>query len=561
MSHDEKVEPGSAEESRMSSLQPYDDIRTLTEAAERGDAQAQRYLADSYFSGFGVAPSASACRRWLRELARHGDRDAAAKLAVVTVYGLDVPRGDRASPSLAWRPVAGELEHPKPRGGGVGEFEPTRVPSEPGAAIRWLRWMTVEGPFDGRDEAQMWLAQILGDGSCPEPKERGKALAWLRKAADEHGSPRAAALLGLAETRGWARPRSLERARRWFVRAAERGHAGAAYCLAFFYLDGWGVEADNKAAAQWLRRSAELGDVDAQEFLGRMYAHGYLVERDAEASQHWLEKSRGQAPEPRAEDGYTLVGAPSPRRYGDDFMSPPFNDSDTPRANLLLYREAVLGVPDSQVELTHRLMNGWGFPRDASAAAYWFGAAGEEGHVGGLVNRAFLHLCGEGAPEDFCAAARLYREAAEKGSALAAHQLGGLYLTRKGVPRDTEAAVKWFRIAAEAEEGLSEMELARIHLEGDGVPRDLGEGIHWLLKAANEQDDAEALSLDELTRELIREHLSVQVIGTETPGHARAVERLVEREGVRGLGRPAFARPLPENVVELVPRTVPIRGI
>ena len=54
-----------------------------------------------------------------------------------------------------------------------------------------------------------------------------------------------------------------QEAYKWFIKAAEQGHAGAQLILGVMYCNGEGVHQDYQEAFKWFTRSAEQGNADA----------------------------------------------------------------------------------------------------------------------------------------------------------------------------------------------------------------------------------------------------------------------------------------------------------
>ncbi|MEO6565091.1 MAG: tetratricopeptide repeat protein, partial [Casimicrobiaceae bacterium] len=63
-------------------------------------------------------------------------------------------------------------------------------------------------------------------------------------------------------------------AARWFLSAAEQGHAAAQYALACMYCAGKGVARDAAEALAWFSKSAGTGHAPAQYALARIYGAG-----------------------------------------------------------------------------------------------------------------------------------------------------------------------------------------------------------------------------------------------------------------------------------------------
>ena len=80
---------------------------------------------------------------------------------------------------------------------------------------------------------------------------------------------------------------------RWFLRAAEQGHATAAFNVAALYAEGTGVEQDIKSAMSWYAIASAGG---LKEAAGRL-ASLYLDEgehRNVELALKWLKTAADQ---------------------------------------------------------------------------------------------------------------------------------------------------------------------------------------------------------------------------------------------------------------------------
>ena len=67
--------------------------------------------------------------------------------------------------------------------------------------------------------------------------------------------------------RGEGIDQDLATAVRWYLKAAEQGHAEAQYHLGYSYEHGEGVPADLEQAKTWYRKAAAQGEENAQERL------------------------------------------------------------------------------------------------------------------------------------------------------------------------------------------------------------------------------------------------------------------------------------------------------
>ncbi len=153
-------------------------------------------------------------------------------------------------------------------------------------------------------------------------------------------------------------------------------------------------------------------------------------------------------------------------------------------------------------------------PQDDAAAASWFRAAAEQGHVeaqfrlGQMFHQgiglrrdiveavgSYSNVVGKGDGlaylEDDAEAVRWYTRAAEQGHARAQSELGEMYATGSGVEQNDIEAVRWFAKAAERSDDVAMSNLALMYYDGRGVPKDHAETARWL-RRAGEQGLAQA---------------------------------------------------------------------
>ena len=82
--------------------------------------------------------------------------------------------------------------------------------------------------------------------------------------------------------------RDREKARYWFIRAAEHGHIEAQLALADMYFYGELLEQNYTEAIKWYQEAAKRGNAEAQLIIGTLLFDGKLIEKDMVASYMWL---------------------------------------------------------------------------------------------------------------------------------------------------------------------------------------------------------------------------------------------------------------------------------
>ncbi|MFQ5936630.1 MAG: tetratricopeptide repeat protein [Acidiferrobacterales bacterium] len=110
--------------------------------------------------------------------------------------------------------------------------------------------------------------QELGDRGvlgAAEPSPRAETREWtLRPGQRKHSE----AAFKLANWHFAAR--QVEKAIRWYERAAKAGHVRAQYNLGLIYLKGEDVAWDGLRGVEWLRAAAKNGDSKAQRLLRKI---------------------------------------------------------------------------------------------------------------------------------------------------------------------------------------------------------------------------------------------------------------------------------------------------
>ncbi|NDF01109.1 MAG: sel1 repeat family protein [Verrucomicrobia bacterium] len=194
----------------------------LRESAAKGDAIAQRLVANAYLAGDGVNKDVTEALKWLRLAAEQHDPPSEFTLGILYDEGRGLPRDVRE-------------------------------------AVKWYERAAVAGLSD----AQFNLADcyVKGEGV---PMDMKKACDWFRRAAEQGDGP-SQARLGLAYVSGKGVERDINEAVKWFRSAAYPPHniATAQYYLGRLYQEGEGVPQDMEYAYAWYSVSAHIGNVKA----------------------------------------------------------------------------------------------------------------------------------------------------------------------------------------------------------------------------------------------------------------------------------------------------------
>ncbi|RZJ30116.1 MAG: sel1 repeat family protein [Brevundimonas sp.] len=258
---------------------------------------------------------------------------------------------------------------------------------------------------------------------------------------------------------------------------SDAGDAEAKNAVAVMLESGLeGTPADPERALVLLREAAEAGSDAARLNLGSRLLLNDQSDDDAEAVAALVQITNG--------DLVKRVGWPLGRAY----LFGQGVERDLARGSRLMM-DAVEVDPeniDAQFLLARAYQNGWGIPRDDTAAyrhfrvaadggderAQWqvgmillngdgvaanpglarryVTASAESGYMEGMISMAVMYAVGEGGPVDGVKARYWYRRAAEAGSAHALRGLGGMLMVGEGGPQDRVTGAAYLDLAAKA---------------------------------------------------------------------------------------------------------------
>jgi len=242
-----------------------DPVLSLRQAAESGDAEAQRNLGLMHAEGRGVQRNDGEALRLFRLAGEQGDAEAQHYVGWMLEKGSGASK-DHAE-AVRWFRRAADQNFAAAQVSLVIAYEQGRGVAQNNAqALRWLRRATEKG-----DAAEV----------------------WFRRAA-EAGDGAAQFCLGKMLAQGWCRSPNEEESLRWFRRAAENGYAPAQQYLGWVYSQGRAVERDDAEAVRWFTLAAEQGDANAQQSLGIMYEGGRGVPQDKVEAARWLQLAARQ---------------------------------------------------------------------------------------------------------------------------------------------------------------------------------------------------------------------------------------------------------------------------
>ena len=224
-------------------------VKTFSQAADAGDAEAQFYLAYCHWFGFGVSKDWTKAAMWYQLAAEQGHSFAKLQLGYCYFFGLGVAK-DEAKAEQLFR----------------------------------------EGDYA---KACNLVGHEYASG-FDSAKDYTKAMQWYRKAADLGDAEGQYNVAGLYRW-GDGVPKSVSEAEKWYLKAAEGGYSSAWNSLGDIYRDGAeGVEKDYAKAMYWYRKDADEGHSWSQYEVGQMYENGEGVSKSIPEAKKWYQKAADQ---------------------------------------------------------------------------------------------------------------------------------------------------------------------------------------------------------------------------------------------------------------------------
>jgi len=205
---------------------------------------------------------------------------------------------------------------------------------------------------------------------------------WYERAAAK-GHPDAYVALGEMGVRGQAGLTKTD-AVAWLTRASDAGRTDAMRALSDLYRTGQGVGASTKESERLLSQASQSFDADATKRLGDS-----LFERDAKAA---LKHYEAAAAAGHIEAAY-IAGV----MYAENFDIRP----DNKKSATYLQQAATGGHPAAMADYGLRVYQGYGAEKSIEGAAEWFRKSAEAGDTEGQFLYAFTLAKGEGVAQDF----------------------------------------------------------------------------------------------------------------------------------------------------------------
>ena len=283
---------------------------------------------------------------------------------------------------------------------------------------------------------------------------------------------------------------------KWWRKAAEQGHVGAMVRLGDCCRNGDGMDPDPAEAVKWWQTASEQGDAEAQYKLGMCYEEGTGVEPDKAEAFKWYRTAAEQ------DNGYAMYALGK------------------------CYRDGI------------------GVEQDLNEAMSWFKKAVEQGVS--EVPEAQREI---GALNDRIEAQDLLKKA-ENGDVYAMVEIGNHYSRGEGESgkMDPTEAARWYLKAAELGYPNAMVKIAECYRDGNGVKQDTDEAIKWYRKCRDTVDGYDYLPAYERLRDLNRRAAWHYVDSLEKQKKDLASAEDGDAESMYALGNTLFGQNDPEAV-------------
>ena len=282
--------------------------------------------------------------------------------------------------------------------------------------------------------------------------ESARAEAACRAAvASDPGNPSILFRLARALTLG---DKKLE-AIKYYLDAAERGHAGAMNDLGALFENGIGLPKNAATAIVWYERAAQSGHIGAMTHLGELSEVGIAVPQDFANARRWYEKAAG------------LGGAAAMNSLARLLLQ----DGNASAAANWYRKAAEQGLASAMTSLGQLSETGLGVPQDYGTARDWYKKAAERGEPEAMGHLGALFESGLGGPQDLEIAREWYLKGAALNGRVAMHHLGAMLENGRGTSKNVSEAKGWYERAASLEYPPALNDLGRLYLAGAGVPK------------------------------------------------------------------------------------------
>jgi len=254
------------------------------------------------------------------------------------------------------------------------------------------------------------------------------------------------------------------------------------YLLAKKYYFGTGVGKDPQKVVSYMRKAANKGLPQAQLEMGALYFMKYgefsSVRNFETYGREWIEKSARQG------------NAEAQTWLGKLLFRGTSYPGGLPRKQEALkwFRKAAnQGRADAQYFMGDMFAKRTGIRKDFKEAYKWYQKAANAGHAAAQYQFGLFYDKNGGGVvrENFKTALKWYQKAADQGHPKAEFSIGMMYYKGQGVKRNYTQAFKWTQRSAQKGYSVAQNNLGAMYYKGHGVARSMTRAAQWYQLAAN----------------------------------------------------------------------------
>lgn len=283
-------------------------LSTIKQRANKGDAVAQYIVGVMYQQGKGVVKNKQTAIDWYSKAAKQDY--ILAQYSLIAMY--DYGDGIEQNPEQAkyWyeqiskaRSLAVLNEQQQNLKASIALLKPLAINNDTNAQYLLANlyannkqeananYWFLRGAIAGDKDAQYYIGVTYSDQTGLF--NRMQSIYWLEKAAHQNLLDAQVVLASIYEQDKEIAP-DYSKAAYWYELAAKQGNPQAQSFIAGMYRDGKGVTLDKQKALQWYQQAAKQGDAFSQYNLGQMYETANGVPYDIKQAIHWYQQAAKQ---------------------------------------------------------------------------------------------------------------------------------------------------------------------------------------------------------------------------------------------------------------------------
>ncbi len=255
----------------------------FSQAAQKGNLQAQYNLGIIYENGKGVKQDYQEAMKWYLKVAAQNYVKAQLNIAMIYKNGKGVKQDYKEA--IRWFLKAAEQNYAEAQYclGKIYESG-TDLKQDYKEAITWY----LKAAEQNHSDAQYSLGLMYDNGNGLR-QDYQEAIKWYQKAAEQNNANAQCNLARIYHKGGVKQ--NFKEALKWYLKAAEQNNALAQSNLGIMYYGGIGVKKNYQESMKWLLKAAEQGNADAQYYVGELYAEGKGVNKDYYEAIKWHKKA------------------------------------------------------------------------------------------------------------------------------------------------------------------------------------------------------------------------------------------------------------------------------